>query len=75
MQLTRAEDGTPVDTRAIGGTLKLRGRADLATGSFETLENADIGDPQFECGNTVNIEYELPAVNPPAFFQAVIVFE
>ena len=61
----------PVGTRKINGTLKLLGRADLATGSFEPLQ-PDVFDSNFETGNNVGIEYELPAWNPPAFFKVVV---
>ena len=69
--LSRTEDNVPVGTRKINGTLKLLGRADLATGSFEPLQSDDY-DSHFETGNNVGIEYELPASNPPAFFEAVV---
>ena len=68
--LTRTEDGTPVGTRKINGTLKLLGRADLTTGAFAPLE-ADCDD-RFELGNSTEAEYELPASNPPKFFKVVI---
>ena len=70
-QLTRTEDNVAVGTRKIRGTLKLLGRADLSTGSFTPLE-PDAFDSSFEHGNAVGIEYELPASNPPAFFEAVV---
>ena len=69
--LSRTEDNVPVGTRKINGTLTLLGRADLATGSFEPLQPDDY-DSHFETGNNVGIEYELPASNPPAFFEAVV---
>ena len=69
--LSRTENDVPVGTRKINGTLKLLGRADLATGSFEPLQPDDY-DSHFETGNNVDIEYELPASNPPAFFEAVV---
>ena len=71
VELTRTENNVPVGTRKINGTLKLLGRADLATGSFEPLQSDDY-DSHFETGNNVGIEYELPASNPPAFFEAVV---
>ena len=69
--LTRTENNVPVGMRKINGTLKLLGRADLATGSFEPLQPDDY-DSHFETGNNVGIEYELPASNPPALFEAVV---
>ena len=71
VRLTRTENDVPVGTRKINGTLKLLGRADLATGSFEPLQPDDY-DSHFETGNNVGIEYELPASAPPAFFEAVV---
>jgi uncharacterized repeat protein (TIGR02543 family) len=71
VRLTRTEDGTPVGGRAINGTLKLLGRADLSTGSFSVLET-NAYDSRFSTGNTVDIEYEFPASDPPAFFKAII---
>ena len=71
VELTRTENDVPVGTRTINGTLKLLGRADLATGSFEPLQ-PDVFDSNFETGNNVGIEYELPAWNPPAFFKVVV---
>ena len=69
--LTRTENNVPVGTRKINGTLKLLGRADLATGSFEPLQ-PDAYDSRFETGNAIGIDYELPASAPPAFFEAVV---
>ena len=71
VELTRTENDVPVGTRTINGTLKLLGRADLETGSFEPLQ-PDVFDSIFETGNNVGIEYELPAWNPPAFFKVVV---
>ena len=71
VRLTRTENDVPVGTRKINGTLKLLGRADLATGSFEPLQ-PDVFDSNFETGNNVGIEYELPAWNPPVFFKVVV---
>ncbi len=71
VQLVRTEDGTPVGTRRINGTLKLLGRADLTAGTFETLE-PDYYDSVFSTGNSIGIEYELPASNPPKFFKVII---
>ena len=71
VRLTRTENDVPVGTRKINGNLTLLGRADLATGSFEPLQ-PDVFDSIFETGNNVGIEYELPAWNPPAFFEAVV---
>ena len=71
VRLTRTENDVPVGTRKINGTLKLLGRADLATGSFEPLQ-PDAYDSRFETGNAIGIDYELPASNPPAFFEAVV---
>ena len=71
VELTRTEDNVPVGTRKINGNLTLLGRADLATGSFEPLQS-DVIDSNFENGNNVGIEYELPASAPPAFFKVVV---
>ena len=71
VRLTRTEDNVPVGTRKINGTLTLLGRADLETGSFEPLQ-PDVFDSNFETGNNVGIEYELPASAPPAFFKVVV---
>ena len=71
VELTRTENDVPVDMRKINGTLTLLGRADLETGSFEPLQ-PDAFDSNFETGNNVGIEYELPAWNPPAFFKVVV---
>ena len=71
VRLTRTENDVPVGTRKINGTLTLLGRADLATGSFEPLQ-PDVFDSNFETGNNVGIEYELPASAPPAFFKVVV---
>ena len=71
VRLTRTENDVPVGTRKINGTLKLLGRADLATGSFEPLQ-PDAYDSRFETGNAIGIDYELPASAPPAFFEAVV---
>ena len=71
VELTRTEDNVPVGTRKINGNLTLLGRADLATGSFEPLQ-PDVFDSNFETGNNVGIEYELPASAPPAFFKVVV---
>ena len=71
VELTRTENDVPVGTHKINGNLTLLGRADLETGSFEPLQ-PDVFDSIFETGNNVGIEYELPAWNPPAFFEAVV---
>ena len=71
VQLTRTEDNVAVGTRKINGVLKLLGTADLAAGTFEPLQ-PDSFDSNFETGNAIGIEYELPASNPPAFFKVVI---
>ena len=71
VELTRTENDVPVGTRKINGNLTLLGRADLATGSFEPLQ-PDVFDSNFETGNNVGIEYELPALAPPAFFKVVV---
>ncbi len=71
VQLVRTEDGTPVGTRAINGRLKLLGRASLTSGAFAPLQLNPF-DATFSTGDTVGLEYELPAQNPPAFFRAVI---
>ena len=71
VQLTRTENGTAVGARAINGTLKLLGTANLADGEFTALD-ADIGNGNFGNGNTSALEYELPDSNPPALFRAVI---
>ena len=71
VELTRTENDVPVGTRKINGNLTLLGRADLETGSFEPLQ-PDAFDSNFETGNNVGIEYELPAWNPPAFFKVVV---
>ena len=71
VRLTRTENDVPVGTRKINGNLTLLGRADLETGSFEPLQ-PDVFDSNFETGNNVGIEYELPAWNPPVFFKVVV---
>ena len=71
VQLTRTENNVAVGTRKINGVLKLLGTADLAAGTFEPLQ-PDNFDSNFETGNAIGIEYELPASNPPAFFKVVI---
>ena len=71
VRLTRTENDVPVGTRKINGNLTLLGRADLETGSFEPLQ-PDVFDSNFETGNIVGIEYELPALAPPAFFEVVV---
>ena len=71
VRLTRTENDVPVGTRKINGNLTLLGRADLETGSFEPLQ-PDAFDSNFETGNNVGIEDELPAWNPPAFFKVVV---
>ena len=71
VQLTRTENNVAVGTRKINGTLKLLGRADLATGTFTTLQ-PDNFDNNFETGNSIGIEYELPPSNPPKFFKVIV---
>ena len=71
VQLTRTENNVAVGTRKINGTLKLLGRADLATGTFTALQ-PDPFDDNFETGNTIGIEYELPPSNPPKFFKVIV---
>ena len=71
VQLTRTEDNVAVGTRKINGTLKLLGRADLAAGTFTALEPEPF-DNIFETGNSIGIEYELPATNPPKFFKVIV---
>ena len=71
VRLTRTEDNTAVGTRRINGTLKLLGRADLSTGTFAPIQ-PDAFDSNFSTGNTIGIEYELPASNPPAFCKVIV---
>ena len=71
VQLTRTENDVAVGTRKINGTLKLLGRADLAAGTFTALEPEPF-DNIFETGNSIGIEYELPATNPPKFFKVIV---
>ncbi len=71
VQLTRTENNVAVGTRKINGTLKLLCRADLTTGTFTALQ-PDAFDDNFETGNSIGIEYELPATNPPKFFKVIV---
>ncbi len=71
VQLTRTENNVAVGKRKINGTLKLLGRADLAAGTFTALQ-PDSYDSNFETGNTIGIEYELPVNNPPKFFKVIV---
>jgi hypothetical protein len=70
VSLVRTEGGAPVGTRAINGVLRLRGKADLAAGTFSTLGAAQVGNGNFATGNSSGIEYVLSGQNPPAFFRA-----
>ena len=71
VQLTRTENNVAVGRRKINGTLKLLGRADLAAGTFTALQ-PDSYDSNFETGNSIEIEYELPVNNPPKFFKVIV---